>query len=128
MTITVLLVDDSEEFLAAAAAFLDAEPGVEVLGSARSGSEAIATVQRLHPDLVLMDVAMPGMDGITAAGVLRAERSRSRVVLLTLHDTLEYRTAAAKVADAFLPKDGLVSGLTPLIRRLFAPGPGCSAA
>lgn len=116
----VLIVDDSARFLDAAEAFLASEPGVDVVGRAHTGREALDAVTRLRPDLVLMDIAMPEMDGLTAARLLKARCDDVRVVLVTLSDTPEYRRAAAVVADAFLPKDELVSGFTPLVDELFS--------
>ena len=72
MPARILLVDDSLHFIESAERFLSEELGVNVVGSALSGIEAIDQVMRLRPDLVLMDVAMPGMDGLEATHKIKA--------------------------------------------------------
>jgi DNA-binding NarL/FixJ family response regulator len=72
MSVTVLTVDDQAVFLGAAHDLIDATPGFEELGQATSGAEALALAAQLSPDLVLLDVRMPGMDGIETARRLLA--------------------------------------------------------
>jgi DNA-binding NarL/FixJ family response regulator len=121
-TTTVLIADDNERFLGSAAGFLAGEPGLAVVACARSGEEAVALAERLRPDVVLMDLQMPGIGGLEATRRIKAGPRPPRVIVLTLHDTPRYRTAAAEVADAFVPKDALVHQLVAEIRRL-ARGP-----
>ena len=82
--VRVLAVDDQAIFLRAVRQLLRAAPGFEQVGEARSGEEAIARVAELRPDLVLLDVRMPGMDGIETARRLLAERKPPAVVLISL--------------------------------------------
>jgi DNA-binding NarL/FixJ family response regulator len=118
--IRTLLVDDSPGFLKAATGFLNATTELEVIGSARSGEEALLQVDELCPDLVLMDLTMPGMGGFEATCRLKNQKVSPRVVILTLHDTPEYRSRArAKGADGFVPKDEFGAQLLPLIHDLF---------
>ncbi|MDP9491458.1 MAG: response regulator transcription factor [Actinomycetota bacterium] len=86
---------------------LDAEPGVEVVGEASSGAEAITEVRRLRPDIVLMDVRMPELDGIEATRQLLAEDGvQTKVVMLTTFDMDEYVYEALRAgASGFLLKD-----------------------
>ena len=84
----VLLVDDSPEFLDAAERFLKAEEGITLVGRARSGEESLGMVAALAPDLVLMDLVMPGIGGLKATRYIKAVRPAPRVVILTLHDHL----------------------------------------
>jgi len=119
--IRTLLVDDSPEFLKSVARFLAAQSRVDVIGQAHSASEALEIVPRLQPDLVLMDLRLPGLNGLEAAGRLKASVQPPRVVILTLHDHPEYRRAAAEAnADGFIGKTDLATQLLPLIERLFA--------
>lgn len=113
----VLLVDDSPAFLAAAGALLADCPGVAVAGTASSGREALERARELEPDLVLMDLRMPGMGGLEAT---RRLGPRPPVVLMTAYDDEEEYRAAAKAAGAvaLLLKFELAPKLPPLIRAL----------
>ena len=84
MPVSVVTVDDQAVFLGAARELIDATAGFEELGQATSGAEALAMVAELHPDLVLLDVRMPGMDGIETARRLLASDPAVVVVLISL--------------------------------------------
>lgn len=86
--VTVLTVDDHAAFRRAMAALLDAAPRFEQVGEAASGPEALRLAAELRPDLVLLDVRMPGMDGIETARRLRAADARTAIVLVSI-DELE---------------------------------------
>ena len=118
--IKVLLVDDSEQFLQSATAFLFQCPSVEVIGTATSGKDAIKKVQELRPDLVLMDIAMPQMNGIEATRCIKGQAEAPKIIILTLHDNAEYRSAAKDAgADGFVRKSNLLTHLLPMIDALF---------
>jgi DNA-binding NarL/FixJ family response regulator len=119
----ILLVDNSPTLLRAVEALLTASAGIHVIGSARSGYEALERVREMEPDLVLMDLAMPGMDGLEATRRLAVLPRPPRVIIMTAHVDQEYRQAAAEVgADGFLVKADLGTHLLPLIGALL---PGC---
>ena len=84
--VRVLLVDDQTPFLRAMRAVLDETDGFEVVGEASSGEESILAAQELVPDLVLMDVNLPGMDGVEATARLRSVASPPIVLLLSTYD------------------------------------------
>jgi DNA-binding NarL/FixJ family response regulator len=84
--VTVLTVDDQPVFLRAARKLISATPGFEQVGQARSGSEALELASTLDPDLVLLDVRMPDMDGFETARRLHAEHPDAVVVLISMGD------------------------------------------
>ena len=117
--ITVLLVDDQPELLRGLEMLLTLDGGVRVVGAAASAEEALALARRLRPDVVLMDVQLPGMDGITATRRLRAGSPASRVIVLTLYDDPETRRRALQAgAAAFVAKHDMEGALLVAIRSV----------
>jgi DNA-binding NarL/FixJ family response regulator len=115
------MVDDSSLFLQTAAKLLVDEPGIEVVGSVLSAREALEQVSQLHPDVVLMDLFMPEMDGLEATRRLKFKENAPRVVIVTMEDTPAFRLAArTDGADGFLSKKTLPGQLVPLLRELCA--------
>ena len=118
--INILLVDDSPAFLESAGRFLATDPTLHIVGQALSGQEAIELVHRLGPDLVLMDIRMPDMNGLEAARQIKALANAPRVVILTLYDNAEYRALAEAIGtDGFVAKSDFGHQLLPLIHQLF---------
>jgi DNA-binding NarL/FixJ family response regulator len=106
MTISVLLVDDQPLLRIGFRMFLNASDDIRVIGEASNGQTAVAEVERLHPDVVLMDVRMPGGDGIEATRRIVSSGSASRVLILTTFDLDEYAFAGLRAgASGFLLKD-----------------------
>ena len=106
--IGVVLADDQVLLRAGLRALLDAEPDIAVLGEASDGREALALVRDLHPDVVLMDILMPGTDGLEATRLIAAEPglAGTKVVVLTTFDLDEYVFEAIRAgANGFLVKD-----------------------
>jgi NarL family two-component system response regulator LiaR len=105
-SVTVLLVDDHAVVRGGVRAFLESQPDIEVVGEAGSGEEAVRHAERLAPDVVLMDLVMPGMDGIEATRRVRQVSPRSRVVILTSFSDDSYIFPALKAgALSYLLKD-----------------------
>ncbi|SNS60447.1 two component transcriptional regulator, LuxR family [Geodermatophilus pulveris] len=106
MTVRVLLADDQALVRAGFRMILEAQDDVEVVGEAGDGEQAVALAARERPDVVLMDVRMPRMDGIAATRAVVAARPETRVLVLTTFDLDEYVYAALEAgASAFLLKD-----------------------
>lgn len=119
--IRILLVDDSREFVASAAAFLTRDPRVNIAGSASNGQEAVALAGSLAPDLVLIDLSMPVMDGIAATKLLKGLNPVPRVVIVSLHDVEGVRREALGAgADGFIAKNEFAREATAVIDSLFA--------
>ena len=106
MSIRVLLADDQALVRTGFAMILDAQADLEVVGEARNGREAITLAQTLHPDVVLMDVRMPELDGIAATAAITTEQPAVRVLVLTTFDLDDYVYDALHAgASGFLLKD-----------------------
>ncbi|GAA0224496.1 response regulator transcription factor [Cryptosporangium japonicum] len=115
--ITVLLVDDHPVVRDGLRGMLDAEPDLEVVGEAGSGPEAVVLARALRPDVVLMDLRMPGGDGATATGRIRAEVRTAHVVVLTTYDTdADILRAVDAGAAGYLLKDASRAELTAAVR------------
>jgi DNA-binding NarL/FixJ family response regulator len=102
MTVRVLVVDDQEPFRLAATAVVAATDGFQVVGSAASGEASLVAVDELRPDLVLMDIHLPGIDGVESTRQIRQRQPGVRVLLLSTHD--HYEDAGKCGAVGYLPK------------------------
>src|SRR5204862_6007592 len=122
MSLRVLIVDDQALVRAGFRMILDAEEDIEVAGEAADGQEAVAEARRLRPDVVLMDVRMPEVDGIEATRRLLADDgAESKVVMLTTFDMDEYVYEALRAgASGFLLKDAPPAQLVAGIRAVCA--------
>ncbi|MFF5213242.1 response regulator [Streptosporangium sp. NPDC000396] len=106
MTIRVVLADDQPLIRAGLRMVIDGTPGVEVAGEAGTGTQAIQLTRRLSPDVVVMDIRMPGMDGIEATQTITAESPNTRVIMLTTFDDDSNVYASLRAgASGFLVKD-----------------------
>jgi DNA-binding NarL/FixJ family response regulator len=118
--IRTLLIDDSPEFLEAAQRFLASDQKIEVVGALTTGKDAVEKVTLLQPDLVLIDLAMPGTNGLEATRGIKEIPNPPQVIILTLYDNYEYQIASEAVhADGFISKSEFGSKLLPLIQLLF---------
>jgi DNA-binding NarL/FixJ family response regulator len=119
--IRVLLVDDQHLIRAGLRMLCDAQPDIEVVGEADNGREAISLATRLVPDVVVMDLRMPGIDGITATSRILADRPATRVlVLTTFGDDDHLYPALTAGAVGFMLKDAPPADLLDGIRRAAA--------
>ncbi len=119
MTIRLLVVDDDPGFRETLRGLLAQRAEVEILGEAGNGDEAISLAESLQPDVVLMDLAMPRMNGLEATKRLKARWPGLLVILITVHDEGVYRQSAlAAGAEAFLVKKTLGLDLWPTLMRV----------
>jgi DNA-binding NarL/FixJ family response regulator len=117
--IRLLLVDDQQLIRMGMRMVLEAQPDFEVVGEAGDGREAVAAVARLRPEVVLMDVRMPGMDGIEATRAIVTANPESRIIILTTFDLDEYAFAGLNAgASGFLLKDAQPAELATAIRAV----------
>jgi two-component system, NarL family, response regulator NreC len=115
--IRVLLVDDQAVVRRGLRVLFRLEPDLQVVGEASTGTEALTLAQTLTPDVVLMDIEMPEMDGIEATAALRRVVPQSAVVILSVHDDAQTRgRAQAAGAVAFVEKRGATDALLSAMR------------
>jgi len=119
--ITVLIADDQPLQRFGFRMLLESNPDTEVAGEAKNGADAVRRTMELHPDVVLMDVRMPGMDGIEATRRIVESGGRSRILMLTTFDLDEYVHAALRAgASGFLLKDAYPEELLAGVRAVAA--------
>ena len=114
--VRVLIADDHRLFAEALRAILGAEPRVDVVGLAASGTDAVQQTLELEPDIVLMDISMPDLDGLEATRRIRVQRPATQVLMVTGSDA-DQDVDAARIAGAagYVTKDRIAAELMPAI-------------
>jgi DNA-binding NarL/FixJ family response regulator len=119
--IKLLLVDDHPIVLEGIKSHLSAQDGFEVVGDAADGEEAIRQARRLLPDIILMDISMPHMNGLEAMTLLRKQVPNAKVLVLTMHDKKEYISQIFRLgARGYLLKDTSPAELVHAIKSIYA--------
>jgi DNA-binding NarL/FixJ family response regulator len=119
--IRTLIVDDSIPFRLHLHAFAGSLGCLKVIGRAGNGIEALNLIGRHNPQLVLMDLEMPGMDGLQATQLIRDFHPETRVIIIAVHESTELEAAClAQGADAFIPKSRMHRNLKRVVNRLFS--------
>lgn len=121
--IRVLVVDDHDAVRTSLAMFLEIAAGIEVVGEAANGREAVALCEALRPDVVLMDVRLPVLGGIAATALIKDAHAATRVILLTAYEQPELAAAGRECgADALAFKGIVGAELADLVRTVGASG------
>ena len=121
MTIRLILADDQPLVRAGLRRLIDLAPDIDVVGEAGTGAEAVQLARDTDPDVVVMDIRMPGMDGIEATQIITAGGLRTRVLVLTTFDDDDYVYAALRAgASGFLVKDMALEDILAAIRVVAA--------
>ncbi len=124
----VMLVDDNLTFMASVKKVLTMLPNTRVVAEAHDGSQALDMAQRLLPDLVLLDIVMPGMNGLEVAKTMQSWAVAPKVLFLSMHDNEAYRIAARSLgALGLVGKANFVAELLPIITGLASEGTGAAS-
>jgi DNA-binding NarL/FixJ family response regulator len=122
-TIRVVLADDHDLVRSGIKALLSMIEGVQVIAEARDGKELIGLVEDLNPDIVMTDISMPGMDGITAIAEIHSKHPQVRLLVLSMYDTVDFvKRAVANGACGYLMKDAPPMELEQAVRSVMASG------
>ncbi|HTQ96455.1 MAG TPA: response regulator transcription factor [Candidatus Acidoferrum sp.] len=118
-TIRVLLADDNAAMLTDLQDELSKE--FQIVGTVDNGNDVVDAIARLDPDVLVLDMTMPGLNGIQVASRLRSLHVRTKILFLTIHEQAEYISAAFSVgANGYVSKRSLARELAPAIRAVFA--------
>ncbi len=119
MALTIMLADDTRHYLATISPLIRSLQGVELVGQAHDGIEALTMITVLLPDLVLLDIAMPRLNGLEVAGRMQGWPHKPRIVFLSMHQQDSYRVAARELdAEGYFNKSDFVSEVLPFIERI----------
>jgi DNA-binding NarL/FixJ family response regulator len=115
----ILIVDDNDGFRSELSQYMEHQPGIEVVGQGRNGQEAIILALALHPDIILMDISMPGIGGLEAARRIKEQSPASKIIFVTIHDEKTYHTLASMIGvDGFVCKNNLKKDLPSILKKL----------
>jgi DNA-binding NarL/FixJ family response regulator len=113
----VFIVDDDPEFRRFLKEFLSDQPGLKIVGEAADGKQALEKVKKIKPDLVLLDIRMPGMDDFSASRLLKRIMPDLQIIIMTIFDDLEYQESVVENgAFGYIVKSNLTRDLMPAIR------------
>jgi DNA-binding NarL/FixJ family response regulator len=115
----ILIADDSNVFRAALRRTLEAESGFQIVAEATNGEEAVKKTEEFHPDLVIMDISMPGMNGLNAARIIRNDSPHTKLLILSEHGG-QFVTEAVKLLglDGYVTKHKAGQKLVPALQAI----------
>ncbi len=118
-TIRILLVDDNPMFLGITQEFLQLQVELTIVGTARNGREALTQAEKLKPDVILLDLHMPGISGVEAIPQLQKVAPQAKIIALTMMNQAAYQPAALLAgASGFVSKANMGTELIPTIQRV----------
>ncbi len=128
-TISVLIVDDQLSIQEMLKAYLSEDPSIKVVGIANSGQSAIALIEELNPDIAILDIEMPGLDGLSACGAIVKRFPSTKVLVLSSYDDVEYLNRAIQMGvNGYLhkatPPAELINTIHSIHKGYFQLGPG----
>lgn len=116
---TVLVVDDNDSYRADLIDFLQKQDDVQIIGQARDGLEAMSLTHTLNPDLVMIDISMPGVGGLEATRHIKEYRPDTKVVFVTIHEERTYQILADILqADGFVCKSSAKRDIPKVLRKI----------
>lgn len=116
----IMIVDDNSVFRKSVSNWIKQNSKHSVAAMAENGEEAIEMAKKIKPDLILMDISMPKMDGITAAGIIKQMENPPKIIICSIYDSDEYKEKADHAGvDGFLNKSYLSTKLIPAIDTIF---------
>lgn len=122
-SVRIVLADDHDLVRSGVKALLSMIDGVEVIAEARDGSELVALLDDVQPDIVMTDISMPGMDGITAISEIHARHPQVKMLVLSMYDTVDFvKRAVTSGACGYLMKDAPPFELEQAVRSVMATG------
>lgn len=123
--ITTVIVEDSKASLRAVISLLSLQPGIQIVGSASTGTTGLALIEEHAPDLLVTDFDMPEMDGFQLIALVRTESPRTKVLIMSVHEGRAWADlSTSRGADAFVSKARLGDELPELLKQLFPAPPG----
>lgn len=117
----VLIVDDNPIFIRAVSAYLHRAKGFEIVGAASRSEEAAALAKKLQPDLILLDLVMPGISGLDAVALIKGQSPESKVIIVTLADNSGgWKVLRNAGADGLVCKAALITDLLPTVHSIMS--------